>query len=105
MNAQHTPGPWRFLPGNETAPGYVVGREACAFVAQLLGKDGRRNPETQERADANLIAAAPELLDGLRQMTDAYAKAMRDAGVTRYPEALAVVRAARAALAKAKGEP
>ena len=37
----------------------------------------------------------------LQAMTDAYAKAMKDAGVSHYPEALVVVRDARAALALA----
>ena len=54
-------------------------------------------------ADRDLIAAAPDLLAELISMTDAYSNAMRDAGVTHYPEALAVVRQARAAIAKAQG--
>lgn len=56
------------------------------------------------QANARLIAAAPELLGELIKITDAYAEAMKDAGVTHYPEALVVVRHARAAIAKARGE-
>lgn len=51
----------------------------------------------------HLIAVAPRLLDQLVKMTDAYAKAMKDAGVSHYPEALVEVRNARAAIAEAKG--
>lgn len=54
-----------------------------------------------DHANIRLIAAAPALLAELKAMTDAYAKAMKDAGVSYYPEALAVVRSARAAIAKA----
>lgn len=62
-------------------------------------------PRTEERkANARLIAAAPELLAELITMTDAYSKAMKDAGVSSYPEALVIVRSARAAIAKASGE-
>lgn len=51
-----------------------------------------------------LHAINQEVLAELVSMTDAYAKAMKDSGVSYYPEALAIVRNARAAIAKAKGE-
>jgi len=60
---------------------------------------------TQEECKqaAALLEAAPDLLAELVKITDAYAQAMKDAGVTHYPEALVVVRQARAAIAKATG--
>jgi hypothetical protein len=48
-------------------------------------------------APAAPVSAA--VREQLRKMTDAYAKAMKDAGVSYYPEALAIVREARAVLA------
>lgn len=92
--------------GNETAPGYVVGREACAFVAQLLGKDGRRNPEKQERADAFLLAAAPELLAVLKGvLKDCDALLQDKSDLDQYDMAEAFASTCRAAIAKAKGNP
>lgn len=45
-----------------------------------------------------------ELAAALTAMTDEYAKSMKDAGVTQYPESLFKVRLARAALAKLEKE-
>lgn len=80
-------------------------------LVEMADKEGGKLAENLPKylaresiAAARAEAAAPELLDQLQQMTDAYAKAMKDAGVTRYPEALYVVRASRAAIAKATGE-
>ena len=91
----HTPGPWLAgqtitAPHPERAPGSYDRITIAQRVNRL--------------ADARLIAAAPELLGELIKITDAYAQAMKDAGVTHYPEALVVVREARAAIAKARGE-
>ncbi len=52
-----TAGPWRFMSGGESAPGYIVGREPCTFVAQLLGHDGIRD-KAREDADGKLIIRA-----------------------------------------------
>jgi hypothetical protein len=56
-----------------------------------------------KEGDARLIAAAPELLAALEDMTDRYARAMKDSGVSHYPEAMVEIRSARAAIAKATG--
>lgn len=47
-----------------------------------------------------LEALNSELRIELVNMTDAYSKVMKDAGMSYYPEALVVVRNARAAIAK-----
>lgn len=55
----------------------------------------RLNEQTQ--ADVAALTAK------LKHMTDIYAKAMKDAGVSHYPEALVEVREARAVLARHAG--
>ena len=101
---KHTPGPWEVT--DNTADGYgqlVVGSMHGAVAICYTAEPGDPGMPSECEANARLIAAAPELLAQLVKMTDAYAKAMKDAGVTYYPEALADVRHARAAIAKATG--
>jgi len=64
-----------------------------------------RSRETALRAWelAQASAAAPDLLAALVDMTDRYARAMKDSGVSHYPEAMVEIRSARAAIAKATG--
>lgn len=90
--AGHTPGPWVVHVAASTRHGYDI---------QTEGGDSMIAYNLKSSANAKLMAASPDLLAELQQMTDAYAKAMQDSGVTRYPEALAIVRSARAAIAKA----
>lgn len=66
MSAKHTPGPWRY---EEHYDGYEIlssSKEMSATVATL----GMRLSETG-RADARLIAAAPELLAACKDALDA----------------------------------
>lgn len=102
----HTPGPWTHTAaGLIQAPSqpralayvYVADYDACRG-------DSADRAARETEANARLIAAAPELLDQLVKMTDAYAKAMKDAGVSHYPEALFVVRQARSAIARARSQ-
>ena len=76
-NSKHTPGPWLRL-GRSIG----VGAGEIATVWELEGK---------AIANARLIAAAPDLLDALVMMLDAY-------------EIPAVRDRARAAIAKATGD-
>jgi hypothetical protein len=71
----------------------VIEQEGFGIIGGFIDQTGEGNHR--------LAIAAPELLAQLQRLTDAYAKAMQDSGVTRYPEALAIVRDARAAIAKA----
>lgn len=93
---KHTPGPWHSRP-----VGFRGHMEIFTASDDLIAALHLRDDTA---ANARLIAAAPELLGELVKITDAYAEAMKDAGVTHYPEALVVVRQARAAIAKARGE-
>ena len=63
MKAQHTPGPWQMV-GNED--GYL---ELIAPGPRRLGVFSKRGFSYRERkANARLIAAAPELLAALRDV-------------------------------------
>ncbi len=114
---KHTPGPWQFVrcefncddKSNVLCPGSVISGEDVndpngRFIARI-------ETTGTEIANARLIAAAPELLaalqDALVQMgrwklsDDAHADRfgrMRDTGIDQ------AIAAARAAIAKAKGE-
>lgn len=85
--SKHTPGPWTI---EETTLGSFWVRQSGgpgAFSITLIGTDGS---ETHNRkANARLIAAAPDLLESLENLLD-----------RRCEEH---VRAAQNALAKAKG--
>lgn len=88
----HTPGPW-----------LVTGGNATPCVNDLTGRDvawpsrGRGYPAM---ANARLIAAAPELLDALRDVVSYYV--VRIGGKVDTRRAAALDRA-RAAIAKAEG--
>ncbi|MBC2594913.1 hypothetical protein H5P28_11655 [Ruficoccus amylovorans] len=97
IKAKPTPGPWAY---NATSEGWfdvgpIGGRyrgcTANVFNAECIG--GITNAEAE--ANARLIAAAPDLLEALEDIVD-----VLDA----LGEALAKVKDARAAIAKAKGE-
>lgn len=63
MSTQHTPGPWRYVPDvslHNTA--LVYGPDK--FLVADAGRIHRRNPD-ETRANALLIAAAPDLLEAL----------------------------------------
>ena len=95
---QHTPGPWDVEPKGSRH--FVDGADGLT-VAYLDRAGVRERAEIE--ANALLIAAAPELLAALEDMTDRYARAMKDSGVSHYPEAMVEIRSARAAIAKATG--
>jgi len=74
---KHTPGPWRLekqVAGRDWtsigAPVATVGGEAlCESVEFIVGTVSDFGPHGEQETEANarLIAAAPELLDALRQ--------------------------------------
>ncbi len=105
MKNQHTPGPWaadKFSRGDDYTPTncrVTSGKKeiACAFYGAT---DGERE------ANARLIAAAPELLAALEGLLDAYAPRAGETAKNNGEESLhCSVREARAAIAKAKGQP
>jgi hypothetical protein len=87
MTAQHTPGPWEWR-GDEGGWFLVPG------VLAICNTDGTPGDDVIDRANARLIAAAPDLLAALEGLF-----LLLDAGSLYEPQAYA----ARAAIAKAKG--
>lgn len=97
----HTPGPWQ-VTGQAESARYIVVRAVMSN-----GKPGRivaRVPFNKEgdvvytdASDANLIAAAPDLLAALRDLVSA------EGLPEGYANRAMLIDAARAALAKAEG--
>lgn len=68
--AKHTPGPWE-LDGVEVYP--VNGHRACDAICELSAGQS----DDLFEANARLIAAAPELLEALERLLEAYSSQMR----------------------------
>ena len=105
MSAQHTPGPWDFTQDGSTAKklatvcvtgdGWIVG------VPFQRETDVNYEQHGTSKADARLIAAAPDLLEALRFIMAFYepgAESYLDTNAWKQAEA-----SARAAIAKATG--
>lgn len=70
MNTQHTPGPWNLQVGVEENRCYVWGGKASpeqTFIAHVYCKLHGKVNRAEEKANARLIAAAPELLKVARE--------------------------------------
>jgi hypothetical protein len=92
VKAQHTPGPWEPW----------VGHDGYCFVPSFRcpSPPGGFEPKSEEQqawVDADLIAAAPELLEACEALVDMYGE------VAPYGQSPVVLNA-RAAIAKARGE-
>jgi len=89
MKNQHTPGSWAVSPYNN-----ITSRNGTvAKTEQMPGND-----DAERKANANLIAAAPDLLSALQEMMSVFKDHEQ------YDEESAeVVSMARAAIAKAEG--
>lgn len=121
MSTTHTKGPWVFgwsetdgLTGARCAP--TVYLDKADLAVDIPVHQGGRPiawvlsslPDERAVPDARLIAAAPELLEALKLVTDVYA-AMRETLSSKYPAdgwsaETMTIDAARAAIAKATGE-
>lgn len=90
MNTKHTPGPWKATPCRVYAPETEDRLELRVTIS-----GGNRD---DNRANARLIAAAPDLLEALRGLLpDAVGNHIGG------PDTQARIDAARAAIAKATG--
>jgi len=111
MTAKHTPGPW--IAHKKTSPDCSEGTHYITCANGALGywrghKQGHTDSSwVLNKADARLIAAAPELLEALSELIAAGDNSMRPtdgddvAAMIRFGEA---EKAARAAIAKATGD-
>lgn len=98
MSAQHTPGPWRVDGRYVRAPRTAIGDRAVCLVT-----DAGIFPKPEIAANAQLIAAAPDLFTALAAIvanhdSGAFVTSCVDDGAARP----ANLDAARAALAKAE---
>lgn len=89
MNAQHTPGPWE---AGQYGNSFIVTAKGGMYDVAVVRNIGNED----NAANARLIAAAPDLLEALRQLRDAFI-------VTSVEMQADAMRAARAAIAKATG--
>lgn len=89
--AKHTPGPWEVLDGTRVGVTLPSLTEGCGYDSHCIALTYGHDQRIDARANARLIAAAPELLEALRNYVD---------GCSLSIDALAV---ARAAIAKATG--
>lgn len=87
MNS-HTPAPWFVRKVNSAL---TIVNSGGGRIAQTTS--GKGLPTQQQEADTTLIAAAPDLLDALREMVQTY-----------QDEPMPALYQARAAIAKATGE-
>lgn len=114
--ANHTPGPWLVKTDwlacsryeyqeivHETHPGSIVLDSICTLMAhEWLAKPDER------RANAALIAAAPELLEALQVLLDQVDYTAGNCGITEMVGAVLpkeIIQKARTVIAKAKVEP
>ncbi len=88
--SKHSPGPWRWVdvPGN---PWAVRGPndETDHLGPIILNMGG--SADEQEKANARLIASAPEMLDLLRGAVDPWDKSMASPGADWYQRARALL--------------
>ena len=100
MTSEHTPGPWCIKDHRNVGEGFSI----TNAVADGPFYDGIASLADVE-ADARLIAAAPELLEALRELTDDVADRFDLDSPSANPGIKSTVAAARAAVAKATGAP
>lgn len=86
MTMKHTPGPWRYITGT-----WVLGGDLQVVARTSWPSDPPRNGE-EMRANARLIAAAPDLL----HVAEMVLRGAADGALYGFAEA---------AVRKAKGEP
>lgn len=107
MKTQHTPGPWQsakdFLGPDTYGDGNAIpifpengGVAICEVVA--VNGDGLSRPHVQAMAEANarLTAAAPELLEALRESVETLHHYITQSGYT--AETIPAYRKAKAAI-------
>lgn len=94
----HTPGPWT-MREHPTEYGLyrVFGPTRRSAVAVVV------ESTDEHEADARLIAAAPELLDALREYMSQFGQGLDAHGLPYGPSQAEADRKARAVIAKAEG--
>lgn len=101
--SKHTPGPWAAFKKTGTSSCIFNINAGIENVATVHDGDGRNGAEMTENSTANarLIATAPELLAVTQEIV---AQLENVVGDNTAPAYLDILKNARAAIAKAKGE-
>lgn len=104
MSAAHTPGPWFLLESDgvlQISDSEKHGNKAA--IVHWAGFDAGDKTKKAKRANARLIAAAPDLLDALEAMLREFT-GQNYCAPDEYPVAkLGAMRKAKEAIAKATG--
>ena len=95
---KHTPGPWELEQEPHRYFWQIFGDYKLVASVPTGGNKNSDEQKARKRADAILVAAAPDLLEALERMIG---KAYKQNWNDNYPEELGQ---AEAAIAKAKGE-
>lgn len=98
---RHTRGPWQHHDRFITAPD-PKGKHFDIYIAEIVEEDdeGRRATRAQQRANARLISAAPEMFEALELCEDVLSELARlDDGTP----SISALHMARDALSKASG--
>lgn len=99
-NKKHTPGPWNWYEHNKKEPesGPVKVETKDRVIAEIVWCGVGQHEE--RKANALLIAAAPELLEALEKLLSfPFAESCQECGIGNSEE----WEAAKAAISKAKG--
>lgn len=102
--AKHTPGPW-FTHREGFSTVYIEARIGGGLIQEVAACGPTNQGSEQQEANARLIAAAPELLEALRGLDEAYCRAGTHLTREERTEDRKRLIAARAAIAKATGQP
>jgi hypothetical protein len=107
--SKHTAGPWRTIDGDSVVN--VVSPQGLP-IAATTSKAYFEKFDYEDTANARLIAAAPDLLEALAAILpdalcgESHSPELPEHEVIRaYPLTWGTLRAARAAISKATGEP
>ena len=65
--SKHTPGPWQTIEVGEFTTKLVVADSQGVSVLTVVDEEGTKFGAVYSEADADLIAAAPEMLEALRK--------------------------------------
>jgi hypothetical protein len=109
MKNQHTPGPWlRSKSGNtfQIVAGKDMNEEPNTLVANIppIGYNCDYEPCDETKANAHLIASAPDLLSALIALEKASRKVLDTSATHDGLENCKTLLEARVAIQKAKGE-
>ena len=96
MNAAHSLGPWHVALKSTPFSDYGVYDTSGSLVA-TVSHNPRYSTSARRKADAQLVAAAPEMLKALEMLTGKYGVTFQDAALRNF--AVDVIRKATGAAA------